>query len=81
MGADRIQSNESSPAPGEQSGATAEESTDAPRRRHRYVCEACELTGPGRKVRGQATRDAQQHDVAYHDGDLTCGVVTEEIAR
>ena len=54
--------------------------TDHPDQRHRYECAACESRGPLRDDRDQAARDAQQHDIGFHDGIITSELVAFEVA-
>jgi predicted RNA-binding Zn-ribbon protein involved in translation (DUF1610 family) len=54
--------------------------TDETDQRHRYECDPCGIEGPLRDHRDRAARDAQQHDVGFHDGTITCEVVAFEVA-
>ena len=49
--------------------------TDETDQRHRYECDPCDRRGPLRDDRAKAARDAQQHDIGFHDGTLTCDLV------
>jgi DNA-directed RNA polymerase subunit RPC12/RpoP len=55
-------------------------STDETDQRHRYECDPCGIEGPLRNHRDRAARDAQQHDIGFHNGTITCEVVDFEVA-
>jgi hypothetical protein len=55
-------------------------STDETDQRHRYECDPCGIEGPLRNHRDRAARDAQQHDIGFHNGTITCELVAFEVA-
>jgi len=61
-------------------GGTSNASPTRTDQRHRYECDPCDRRGPLRNDRDQAARDAQQHDIGFHDGTVTCELVAFEVA-